>query len=137
MLGLYAFLVHFGTVFRFTDVESAAGTSTILAVLVIVLAGIRGCQAAIRINVYQTLLGLIFWIGLVSAPLARGASQINSLVQVATMIGYVLFAAAVSVTVRSERWASRIIFFLGLGLAIASFLTIVDYLGIIDVPGNK
>ncbi len=135
LICIYAFAVQFGNLFRISGAESVPGLSTAIALILILLGPLRVIRGIVQENLILLVTLLSLWIALVSV--VGGDTDENVLYAAIVFQAYVFLAAAIAQTTISEQWLVRIWAFIALGILISAGLTVVDFLGIIDVPRNN
>jgi hypothetical protein len=130
-LALYGFVVQFGSLGRFSEGQSF-GVSTLILATVVLIGARRALFGILTIPVLFILVILAVDLLLVGALKEDGG-----LAQIPAFLVYVLGCAVAS----SVRWTPRSLTFvwtaLALGLLGSAGLTIIDYVGIVQVPGNN
>lgn len=131
----YAFVVHFGVLFRVSVDRDSSGISTILAIAILILGLVPALFFILREPVYVLLVALLALLSFASGMSSPHVAQ--SLFQASQLGAYIVMSAAVAATIRDPKWLHR--FWIGVifGLAISAGLTIIDFLGILDVPRNN
>jgi hypothetical protein len=132
---VYVVIVHFGSLFRFSVEEDARGPSTLI-VLVLVALGIGRIVRAFATErlIFWTLSALVIYVAINGALAPNPLSALNAPLELG---GYVLLAAAISRTRWHRSQISTLWILMAGGLLVSSSLTIVDYVGMIDVPYNN
>lgn len=133
---LYVVLVHFGSLVRFSSEETSRGISTLVGLALIALGGTRILRAfGTEKLVFWTLGALLVYLAMFAAvgpdPLKalRGAPV--------ELTGYILLAAALSRTGFSRSQLKTLWLWMAGALFVSAFLTIIDYVGVFDVPYNN
>ncbi len=132
---LYMFVVQFGNFFRLSDAEVVPGLSTGIGFLIIGFGIIRMVEAVSTNAVFQALVFLIAWLGLASMFSETGVAAAYRLL--GNFTGYVMIAAIASRTTISASQFRFIWIAASAGMALSAFLTVVDYVGIYNVPRNN
>lgn len=129
---LYVFLAPLGNMARFGAHEGAYGITTAVLLLIAVVSLPASIQVLRRHGVFQAFALLIAWI-LMASVFAQMAvpALINSL----TLVIYLLAAMTTFYIVRDEAAALRLITVYCLGGLLGATATIVDFAGLLDVPG--
>ncbi len=129
---VYVFIVHHGSLFRFSTAENSPGLSTVLAA-VIILVGFssikRGLLNHPTCKLLTTLCVLAF---LASAFSPFGF--VEPLISLAKLMLYYLVALVVASQYFSRKEISQIILASVSGLFLASAMTIVDSAGLVKIP---
>jgi len=132
---VYVVLVHFGSLFRFSAEENARGPSTYIVLALVALGIGRIARAFVTEKlIFWTLTALVIYVAVTTALLPLPLAALNAPLEFA---GYVLLAAAISRTRWRRSQISTIWILMAGGLLVSSSLTIVDYIGMIDVPYNN
>jgi hypothetical protein len=135
LICVYVVLVHFGSLFRFTAEETSRGPSTFIVVALIMLGLGRVIRAFTTEKfIFWTLAALIMYLVMLAAFTPDPSAALWQPIELG---GYVLLGAAISRTEWSRSRLSILWLLMAGALFISSFLTIVDYAGIIDVPYNN
>jgi len=129
---VYVFIVQFGSLLRSSASESAPGPSTYIVLALIALGAGRIVRAfATEKLVFWTLAILVVYTAITSPLTSRPA---DALAMTRMLAGYILLAAAISRTRWHRSQISTLWFLMAAGLLVSSSLTIVDYVGFINVP---
>jgi hypothetical protein len=132
---VYVVLVHFGSLFRFSVEENARGFSTFIVLALIALGIGRIARAfATEKLIFWTLAALVIYVATISA---LAPNPLAALYAPLELTGYVLLAAVISRTRWRRSQISTLWILMAGGLLVSSALTIIDYVGIIDVPYNN
>jgi len=132
LLCIYAFVVPLGTLFRFTSEEGSLGISTILLLSLVTIYISSTVPLLFKKKIFFILLLLVLWFSL--STLFALDSIISGYKTMAMIIMYIFFAITITkMNLPANRLKS---FFLWLvaGMFLSSGLTLIDFLGIIDVP---
>lgn len=130
---VYAFILHFGSLFRFSNDEASEGVSTIVALTIIVFGVPRILRGLSAERLFQVLLFAISWSVLASAII--GYETHTALIEAIRLGGYVALSAVIMSTPFSPRAAFALWSSVALGLLASAVLSVVDFLGWIDIPG--
>jgi len=133
LIGLYAFVVCFGNIFKFTAGESSAGVSTVILFIILISKLPTIPSQLFRNNVFLfTFIALVM--SLLSAQFHPG--DISRATQGSfILLTYLLVAVATSAVNFSVTELRTIFIFLAIGLGLAGILTVIDYIGIANIPG--
>jgi len=134
LLCIYVTVVQFGSLGRFSDVESSYGLSTMIVVLFVLAGARRVLWATISEPVFWVLSALLLYLVLPSVLSLQPIKGLWSLFLVAC---YVCLASAVSRTFFSQSQVFTLWVFIAGGLFLSAALTVVDFSGIVDVPYNN
>ncbi len=134
LLCLYVTIVQFGSLGRFSDVESSYGLSTGIVVVFVLLGAKRLLWAAISERVFWVLGALILYLIL---PSVLSPEPVRALLMLFQLLCYVALAAVVSRTQLSGSQVFLIWMCIAVGLFLSAALTIIDFAGIVDVPYNN
>lgn len=132
LLCIYAFVVPLGTVFRFGTEEGSLGISTILLLSLVTVYILKTIPLLFKKKVFFILLLLALWLSL--STLFTPDSIISGYKTLTSVIIYIFLAITIT---RIDLPAKRLkIFFLWLtaGMFLSSGLTLIDFLGLADVP---
>jgi len=128
----YAFMIPLGTVFRFTSEEGSLGISTILLTFLVIVYIPTTVPILLKNKVFFLLLLLVLWFSL--STLFALDSVISGYKMLAILTVYIFFASTIT---KIHLPANRLkIFFLWLtiGMFFSSSLTLIDFLGVTDIP---
>lgn len=134
LLCLYAILVQFGSLVRFSTDESSRGVSTGIVLVVIGLGAWRCLRALLEEQIFWVLGILIVYLTLPSLLVSEPRAAFGQLFE---LTGYVLLAAVIS---RTNLRASQVGLLWGciaVGVLLSAGLTIADFAGVVDVPYNN
>jgi len=132
LLCIYAFVVPLGTVFRFGTEEGSLGISTILLLSLVTLYILYTIPLLFKKKVFFVLLLLVLWFSF--STLFTPDSIISGYKTLISLIIYIFLAITIT---RIDLPAKRLkIFFfcLTVGIFLSSGLTLIDFLGVVDVP---
>lgn len=127
----YAFLAPLGNLARFSEAESAAGTTTLILVCTVALNFVPSLQATLRNRMLFSLALLTAWMFVASLLYV---DPLGALIQTSTFALYVLFACVAYRIDWTERLLQQLLVWFLFGAFLSSFLTIIDFFGIVDVP---
>ncbi len=134
LLCLWAFLVQFGSLNRFSAEGGGLGLTTLIVVVVLLFGGIKTVNGVVQ---EQTFWWLLPFVAYLFIPSLLSAYPVETSFKIVQLLGYVLVAATVSRVRFSEAGLGRLWLALGLGMLVSAGLTIIDFVGIIDVPRNN
>lgn len=132
---LYVFMAQFGNLFRISAGEGVPGLATLVGLALILFGTFRVLRVLLGVSIYQLIAFLFAWIAISS--LFSVDSLANAYRTLGMMFGYLMLSAVVCGSAITDIALRRLWVFIALGLGISSGLTIIDYLGVIDVPRNN
>lgn len=135
LLCAYAFSVHFGNLFRVSQEESVPGLSTLIALLIIIAGVTRALPVLVREPFVLWILLMITWSGVAGAFVLEDAMAVS--IDAGYLFGYLLMACTVAGMGMDGPWLRRFWMVMFLALGVSGGLTIIDYLGIVDIPFNN
>jgi len=130
LIVMYVVSVQFATVTRSPSTETDSGLSTAVMALLLVVAPLRGLRGLLTEPLLWGVLILLLYL-IVPTAMAGGGVP---LFRLAMMSAYLLVAASVSRCTFSKEQYGVIFNALAASLLISAFLTIVDFMGLVDVP---
>ncbi|HEX2612105.1 MAG TPA: hypothetical protein VHO02_00735, partial [Fibrobacteria bacterium] len=131
LMALYVFMLPLGNLARFSEEESAFGFTTVLLPLILLLMLPSTILPLVRSKVFVILALLIGWMIVASMfAMEAGVAARDS----ASLVLYLLFAASVRYSVHKPWRMVLLIAVYCLGAFVSSFLTLIDFAGIVDVP---
>ena len=131
----YAFSVQFGNFFRLSDAEIVPGLSTLIGLFIIAIGIFRVINGFINDVILQAFMLLLGWLCISS--MFSPTDPISAYKLLANFAGYVMLTAVVSRTYVDAAQFRFIWIAIAGGMAISAGLTIVDYIGLINVPRNN
>lgn len=132
LLALYAFLAPLGNLARFGSEEGAYGMTSVLLVLIVAATFPTAVLQVRRNALLFSLALLIGWmIGASTYAEDAAAAYLNSL----SLLLYLLLAATAYRFVRGERRVVSLIQVYCLGGLVSATATLVDFAGLVDIPG--
>jgi hypothetical protein len=134
LLCIYVTVVQFGSLGRYSDVESSYGLSTVIVVILVLFGVRRLVWAAIGERIFWVM-GLLLVYLVIPSMLYREA--INSLLMLFQVTCYIALTAVVSRTFLARSQIFTLWVFIAVGLFVSAALTIIDFAGIVDVPYNN
>jgi len=132
VLAAYCFVVHFGNLFRFSSAETALGVSTLLGLLLAFSAFNRVPQQISKTPMFKMFAILFVWAFFSSAMSPSGV--ITAYKSLGILILYLFMSASVSTWEFEKKDLSLVAKFLAAGLLLSGGLTLIDYLGWVNVP---
>jgi hypothetical protein len=132
---VYCFIVQFGALFRLSTEESVYGLSTLIGLTLIIIGVRRILHAFFQEIFFQMVLILAIWMAIAgsSSEYNEGGAMTSAVV----FLLYGMLSATLARTYLTEYWLRQIWFFMVLGMGLSGILTIIDYIGIIDIPWNN
>lgn len=132
LLMAYAFLAPLGNIARFSSAEASYGATTALLAMTVAINLLPGLRLLRRDRLLFSLALLTGWMGVVSVLAPNVVAALSGMVNFAM---YVLFACAAYRVSWSSESVHRVLLAFVLGGFLSSALTIVDFFGIVNVPG--
>ncbi|GEM_PF-2940043 len=132
LLCVYVFVAPLGTLFRFSSKETALGVSSVILLSLIGLYFIDSLYVFLRRKIFVILLLLILWLLLSSFFILDDTTRAYT--NLIFLTGYILFCIAITLIHISLFRLRLLFFFLFLGIFLSAGLTLIDFLGIIDIP---
>jgi len=132
ILTLYFFIMVYGNLFKFSKIEASTGLSTVLILLIILLKFNVIFKEMLQKPVFKVIALVFFWCMVTSLFSAEGV--LRAYTRLIMLSGYLFAAVAVYRMYLPEERVRFLIYTLGVSIFIASFLTIIDYLKIYNVP---
>jgi len=128
---LYVLIAPLGTLFRFSEHEGALGVSSILLLILVFMFSIDMIYVFFKNQFFFYLFLLLIILLFTSMNSYDPSSTYLYLVQLSI---YVSFAAAIYRVSFSRKDLKLVFLFLAIGTFISTFLTLIDYSGLMDIP---
>jgi len=132
LLFLYAFLAPLGNLARFGQQESVYGVTTILLLLIALLALPAVPKGLQKERIFRSFLVLIVWL---IAASVLAPEPLAALVNGGTLVLYLIAAITAFCYLRDEFMILDLLFIYCLGGLVGALATIIDFIGIVDIPG--
>lgn len=130
LVSCYFFITPFGNVFRFGSQEGSLGIGTIIIFLVVLLTFLKSLPMFFVKKIWFTLFLLLFWLSF-SSLCGDVKSAYIGLLQ---LFIYVLFAMGMTTIKFTSSRLNRLFLLSISALLISSALTIIDFLGMVNIP---
>ena len=126
----YFFIAPFGNVFRFGSQEGSLGIGTVIVLIVVLLTFIKSLSKFFIKKIWFTFFLLLFWLS-ISSLFGDVKSAYISLLQLSI---YILFAIGITHINFTPHRLKKLFLFTISALLISSTLTIIDFLGVVEIP---
>jgi len=131
-LCMYAFVVPLGTVFRFGTEEGSLGISTILILFLVIAYILKTTQSFFKKKVFFVLLLLVLWFSFSTLFTPEGI--ISGYKRLIGLVIYILLAITITQIDLSAKRLKIFFVWLTVGMLLSSGLTLIDFIGIVDIP---
>jgi hypothetical protein len=133
LICLYSFVVHFGTLFKFSDNESSPGLSTVVLILIIVICIFKSIKTLFNNKIYLLILLFLTWILFASVFYSNDIQK--STKSLIIISGYFSLALSVTSIVQNNIFLVKKLWLtVTISLLISSFVSILDFVGLVNIP---
>ena len=132
MLMLYAFFAPLGNLVRFGSEENAFGATSIIITLICLSSFQIGLRVAQRHFVFKAFAIIIVWM---MAASFFAVDPVGAFVNGGSLVFYFILMAVAFFYLQEERLIFKTLALFCFGGLISSLITVVDFLGVIHVPG--